>query len=136
MKQTTYSRHFVRIKPDCPVYGEIRIVHVGGRHVSSKCARVRLLDISCGGVKFASFLKLPVGRNVVLELSVEFENVKYRLQGYVAGYCNSEVQEYEYGYCFLRPEPKLRPVLIKIFNNISARQDRYIILRMSQGLQN
>ena len=136
MKKAIYSRRYVRIKPDFPVFGEIRIVRIEGRHVSSNSARVRLLDISCGGARFASVLKLPASKNVILELSIEYDDVKYRVEGYVTCYCNSGVKEYEYGYCFLRPEPRLRKVLINIFNSISARQDRYIILRMSQGLEN
>lgn len=136
MEPTTYSRRFLRIKPVAPIYGEIRIVHIGGRKVLSNRARVRLLDICAGGVRFASVLKLPADSKVILELSMELDGIRYRFEGHIVSYLNVEVREYEYGFCFAQPEMKLRKVLMKIFNSTSAMQDRYIILRMSQGKSN
>ncbi|NLK87030.1 MAG: PilZ domain-containing protein [Clostridiaceae bacterium] len=136
MKPAAYSRRFLRIKPDPPVYGEIRIVQIGRRHVLSSHARVRLLDISSGGVRFASVLKLPADSKVVLELSMEFDGRWYRYEGYVVSSLKTEVHEYEYGFCFKHPGTELRQLLLKIFEQISSKRDRYILLRMPKDRSN
>ncbi len=136
MEPTAYSRRFLRIKPDSPLWGEIRIIQIGGKHVLSNMARVRVLDIGCGGVRFASALKLPAGSNVMLELSMRSEGAEYRFGGYIVSSLNTGVCGYEYGLCFIKPDIKLRQLLLKIFGRNSARQDRYIIIRMSRGQPN
>jgi hypothetical protein len=129
LKQTAYSRRFLRIRPDVPLYGQIRIVQVRGRHVLSNQARVRLMDLGTGGVRFASVLKLPADSDVILELSMEYEGTVYRFEGYIVSSMNTEVHEYEYCFCFMHPEAGLRQLLLKIF----ARHERFIIIRMSGG---
>lgn len=132
MKPTTYSRRFLRIRPDFPLYGEIRIVRIGERQVLSNRARVRLLDISSGGVRFASVLKLPADSKVILELSMEYDGIKYRFEGHIVSSLNTEVREYEYGFCFIHPKAELRQMLLKLFSQVSQNRDRYIIIRMTR----
>ncbi len=136
MEPTTYSRHFLRIKPDYPVFGEIRVVRIAGRHVLSNQARVRLVDISSGGVGFVSVLKLPVDEKVILELSIKLDETEYRSEGYIVRSLNAGVCEYEYGFRFMQPAIKLRQPLQKIFGRLLASQDRCIIIRMSPGQSN
>jgi hypothetical protein len=133
VRPTAYSRRFLRIRPDPPIYGEIRIIRVGERHVLSNRARVRLLDISYGGARFVSVLKLPADSKVMLELTIKSDGTEYRFEGHVVSSLNTEVHEYEYGFCFIHPESRLRQLLLKIFSRISSKQDRYIVLRMPGG---
>ena len=135
MKPNTYSRRFLRIKPYMPIFGEIRLVNAGGRPVVSNWARVRLLDISSGGVRFVSVLRLPIDTTVVIELSMDIEGKRHLVKGYIVRAFNTQVNGYEYGYCFLQQEPKLKHVLIKIFNTGAFRQGRYIIFKMSHGCE-
>jgi hypothetical protein len=128
MNLKAYSRKFFRIKPESPLFGTISIVRIGDRRVFSNAARVRILDISPGGLRFVSSLKLPVDTSIILEAILKLGDSEYCLQGCIVHMVGSEVNEFEYGMKFLEPDPELRETLKKIFSRISVRQDRHIII--------
>lgn len=128
MNFKAYSRKFFRIRPESPLFGTISIVRIGGRRVFSNAARVRILDISPGGLRFVSSLKLPVDTSIILEAILKLGDSEYCLQGCIIHMIGSEVNEFEYGMKFLEPDPELRETLKKIFSRISVRQDRHIII--------
>ena len=128
MGHKTYSRKFFRIRPENPLFGTISIARIGNRRVFSNAARVRILDISPGGVRFVSSLKLPVDSSVILEAVLQLEESEYCLKGFIVHTICSEVNEYEYGMKFLEPDPQLRETLKELFNRISIRQNRHIII--------
>lgn len=128
MGSKAYSRKFFRIRPENPIFGMISIVRVENRRVFSNAARVRILDISPGGLRFVSLLKLPVDSSVILEAVLKLEDYEYCLKGCIVHSSCSEVNEYEYGMKFLEPDLQLRETLKKLFSRISVRQNRHIII--------
>ncbi|HEX2946473.1 MAG TPA: PilZ domain-containing protein [Clostridia bacterium] len=128
MEHRAYSRRFFRIRPENPLFGTISIVRIGARRVFSNAARVRILDISPGGLRFVSSLKLPVDSSVILEAALVLGGLEYCLRGCIVHVIGSEVNEYEYGLKFPEPDPELRETLKKIFSRISVRQNRHIIV--------
>jgi hypothetical protein len=127
----SYSRKYLRIGPEEPLYGTAGIVRVGARTVCTGSARVRILDISPGGLRFVSSLKLPADRQLILEIRFQLEGTNYCLQGYVTHYISSEVCEFEYGFCFSEPAAELRETLKKLFGRMLILSGRHIvILRM------
>lgn len=127
MDPTTYTRKYLRINPDIPLYGKASIVSIGVKRVYTGTARVRILDISPGGLRFISSLRLPVDFSVILELSFKLNEKNYCLQGFIIHSCSTEVCEYEYGFCFLEPDLNLRASLNELFNRMSIRLNRCIV---------
>jgi len=110
------------------LFGTVRIIEANGTPVKSNSARVRVLDISVGGMRFASKLKFPVGRKIILEMLVKIDETDFRLKGFVVHRSRIQKYGYEYGLCFIRPEQRLRGELIAIFGKSLIRHGRYFIL--------
>ena len=128
LEQRVYSRKYLRIKPDTNLFGAVRIIEANGSPVISNSAKVRILDFSVGGVRFASKLKFPVGKRAVLELLLRLDDMDYRLEGFIVHSSRTQTHGYEYGFCFRKPELGLRRKLIAIFGKLLVRQGRYILL--------
>lgn len=128
MEPKVYARKYLRITPDIPLYGMASIVQVGVRRVYTGTTRVRILDISPGGLKFVSTLRLPVDSKVILDISLKLDEMSYFLQGCVVHSSNTEVCEYEYGFRFLEPDSNLRESLKKLYTRMSVRLNRHIVI--------
>lgn len=123
-----YSRKFLRINPDQPMFGTASIVQVGSKKVHTGWARIRILNISPGGLKFVSSLRLPADDKVILQISIRFEGSDYCLQGHVVHCCSTEVGEYEYGFSFPEPDKNLHDALKKLFNRMVVMSNRHIVI--------
>lgn len=128
MAERKYARKYLRIKPDNPLYADAAIVRVGRDAVRSGTARVRVLDISPGGLKFTSVLNLPVIDSVLLELRFQLSGADYRMRGYIVYKNSLEVREYAYGFCFLEPDETLRRSLKKLFSNLQVSLEKHIVI--------
>lgn len=128
MESRTYSRKFLRIRPDTVLYGMIAIACIGSRRVCSGAARVRILDISPGGLRFVSSLRLPTDSTVIIVITLLIDGSQYCMRGYIVHGISSEVNEYVYGFRFLEPDVRLRESLKKVFNKAIIRQNRHIII--------
>jgi hypothetical protein len=128
MAERKYARKYLRIKPDLPLHADLSLIQVGFRKVKTGTARVRILDISPGGLKFISSLNLPADALILLQLDFKIEDQEFCLKGHVAHKISSEVHENEYGFCFFEPDETLRVYLKKLFNNMSIRLQRHIVI--------
>ena len=128
MAERKYARKYLRIKPDVPICAEITIVQVGQDMVKTGSARVRVVDICPGGLKFTSVLNLPVNDCVCLELHFQVSDMSFRIKGYITHKSSTEIREYEYGFCFLDPDDTLRICLKKLLNNMYVRMEKYIVI--------
>lgn len=128
MERRAFSRKYLRIKPDIPVIGTIGILHVGRRQTKSRQAKVRIIDISPGGARFATVLKFPVDPEVVLQLTVTLGGASYYMEGTIVNRSGSGDKVYEYGFCFTKPEIRLKSVLMPIFAKSVNMHNRYIIV--------
>lgn len=120
MESRIYSRKFLRIRPDAPLYGTAKIISIGNRPVSTGTACIRIKDISCGGLRFVSMLKLPVDESVILQVAVNLNEMKFCLQGFIVHCSGSKAGEFEYGFRFLKPDFNLREMLKKKYCRIFA----------------
>lgn len=128
MTGRNYSRKYLRIKPDNPICAEITIVQVGTKIVKTGVAGVNILNLSPGGLKFISRLNLPVDASVLLELHFKVVEQDFRLKGYIVYKSCVEIHEYEYGFCFFEADETLRIYLKKLFNNMSVKMERHIVI--------
>jgi hypothetical protein len=128
MTDRRYARKYLRIKPDLPMLADMSIVQIGSSKVKSGTARVRILDISPGGLRFVSSLGLPTDALVLLELDFKIADQEFRLKGCIIRKTKTEVFENEYGFCFYQPDENLRTCLKKLFNNMSVKLQRHIVI--------
>jgi hypothetical protein len=128
VEQKKYARKYLRLNPDHPMFGTASIVQVGAKRVYTGSARVRILNISPGGLRFVSSLRLPVDDRVVLEICFEIDDLDYCLKGCVAHSIGTEVSEFEYGFRFREPDQNLREALKKLFNRMYVMSNRHIVI--------
>ena len=108
----------------------VRIVWVGCRQTVSNRAEVRMIDISPGGARFVSALMFPVDSDVILQLALVLEGTQFCMEGFVVSRTVIEGNEYEYGFCFSRPENRLKSVLVPVLGRTVNRNKRHIIVIM------
>lgn len=127
MPERNYGRKYMRIRPDNPVYAGITIVCVGNSKVMTGTARVRLADLSPGGLRFVSPLSLPVDDRILIEFTFTILDHTFKLSGNIIHKNAIEVHEYEYGFCFSEADEDLLCCLKKLFNNMCVRQNKHIV---------
>lgn len=127
MSERDYGRKYMRIKPESPVYAGITIVCVGQSKVMTGTARVRLADLSPGGLRFVSPLSLPVDNRVLIEFNFTILEHSFKLMGHIVHKNTIEADEYEYGFCYSEANEDLRTCLKKLFNNMCVRLNRHIV---------
>jgi hypothetical protein len=128
VEQKKYARKYLRINPDQPMFGTASIVQVGLKRVYTGSARVRILNLSPGGLRFVSSLSLPADNRVILEICFKLDGLDYCLKGCVAYSNCTEVSEYEYGFRFLEPAENLREALKKLFGRMYVMSNRHIVI--------
>jgi len=128
MPERIYGRKYLRIKPESPVYADITIVRISGNEVSAGKARVRLTDLSPGGLRFVSQLSFPVDNRVIIEFSFTVLGYSFKLCGHIIHKTGIEVNEYEYGLCFSESDDNLKTCLKKLFNNMCIKLNRHIVI--------
>jgi hypothetical protein len=128
VEQKKYARKYLRINPDQPMFGTASIVQVGSKRVYTGSARVRILNISPGGLRLVSSLRLPADDRVVLEICFKLDGMEYCLKGCIVHSNCTEVSEYEYGFRFSEPDDNLREALKKLFSRMYVISNRHIVI--------
>ena len=101
MYPRNYARKSLRLRPSKPLYADVSIEKIGDRAVHTNIARIKVLDISSGGLRFASPLRFPVKKSVILKVMLELDLQQYVLHGFLVHSSQSETGEYVYGLCFI-----------------------------------
>jgi len=123
-----YKRKYLRIKPDFPLYGSLRIVGVGSKKVHTGTAKVRIIDISPGGLRFVSSLRFIADRRIMIEITFSIEEKEYCLTGWIVQGYNTEVNQYEYGVCFNQKDENLRESIKRLYRKIMVKMEKHIVL--------
>jgi len=123
-----YARKSLRIRPRGLLCADVCIEQIGDRAVHTNITRIRVLDISSGGLRFASPLMFPVNRSVILKVLLELDFKQYVLHGFIVHSEKTEVGEYEYGLCFAEPDEKLKEALKKMFGRMLRKVGENIIV--------
>ena len=128
MEPRIYCRKYLRTTPDIPLYGSINITQVGLKHVRTGTAKIRILDISAGGLRFVSSLKFPADCSLIIQIVFTLNQVKFCLDGHIVHVSGTEVCEYEYGLCFTEPDRNLRESVKQLFYTKLSGQNRNMII--------
>lgn len=128
MGSEIYSRKFLRIRAGKPLCGSARIVRLGDKPVRTGTALVDIPEISPGGLKFISHLRIPADPSVILQISLVLNGTAHRMEGYIVHGRKNAGYGYEYGFCFLNQDKGLRDSLIKLFSERIHKMDRCIIV--------
>lgn len=128
MLDRTYGRKYFRIKPENPIFADLAIVYIGERQVATGTARVRVTDISPGGLRFLSPLNLPADNRVILELNFKLSDQRFKMQGYIVHKAAMEDDGFQYGFCFKQTDDDLKVCIKKLFNNMLLRMNKHIII--------
>ena len=110
------------------MFATASIVQVGEKRVYTGSARIRILNLCPGGLRFVSSLRLPADNRVILEICFKLDGPEYCLKGCIVHSSCTEVNEYEYGFHFLEPVEKLREALKKLFNRMYVMSNRRIVI--------
>lgn len=128
MEYRMYTRKFLRLRTKEPLSGSARIVRFCGKSVQTGTAPVNIHDISSGGLKFTSQLRIPADPSLIIEISMVQDGTLYCMQGYIVRGGKSSKSVYEYGFCFLKQDKGLRNALIKLFSERIHKINRHIIV--------
>jgi c-di-GMP-binding flagellar brake protein YcgR len=121
-----YKRAYYRLKPRNVLYSRMTISKIGLKPVKTRHTRVRLIDVSPGGLKFTSSLKFPVSSEVVLEFSIcTIEDCLF-LQGHIVYRNEKNRGTYIYGVCFDNIDKVTHKLLVRILNSMKANMRYYI----------
>jgi hypothetical protein len=94
------KRHFFRLRLKETIEAEMSIVQIKDQRIESKETKVKVDNISAGGLKYLSDLKLPVSHEIVLEFKIALNKEPLTLIGYNVWRVDREEGDYEYGVLF------------------------------------
>jgi hypothetical protein len=101
------QRQFFRLVLDPPLCADMTIVRVNGKTLETGSARVLIVDLGAGGLRFQSTLHLPVTPHVVLELVTEVLGQPLKMIGCIVRNQALEGPLMEYGMQFTMDEEKI-----------------------------
>lgn len=106
----------------------MHVVGVGDREVKTHKAKVEILDISPGGLRFSSDLSFPIFPCILMEFYIHTCEQTICLKGYIVHRICVEKGLFKYGICFTDTGDSLHPFLLKLFNNINMKKRNFVLL--------
>ena len=122
-------RDFFRIKFKKPLGADMSIFKVGGKKVALGSTEVVVFDISAGGLRFLSDIKLPVKSDIILVFETEILDEELNLYGNVVWMKHYKDDIFEYGLEFVFDE-KHRESMLQLLNQLQ------INIRNQRGVDN
>lgn len=120
-------RAFFRLQFSPPIQAEMTIVRVKGQTTEMGTSSILIEDLSAGGLRFLSILKIPVTEHIILEFQLTLLGQVIRLLEYVV-WNKAEVEGIPaYGVRFTIDESK-HVQLTQLLNAIALRQRRKLPL--------
>lgn len=116
-------RDFYRVELEYALASEMTIVRVQGKEVNLGQAPVLILDISPGGLRFLSHLKLPSNPSILLSFSAQILGESLTINGFIVRFKkidNEAVDLYEYGVNF-QINHSSQSALYKLLNELSLK---------------
>jgi DNA-binding response OmpR family regulator len=111
------KRRYFRVKTFVPICSDMRIMQIKDKVVDTPFTKICVLDLSAGGFRFLSELKLPISSEVVLEFQTNILDNKLLLIGHVVRLDIMEEHIFEYGVEFRIDENK-KSQLIRLLNEM------------------
>ncbi|GEN32875.1 MULTISPECIES: PilZ domain-containing protein [Aneurinibacillus] len=98
-------RQFFRLPLPHPLSSDVTIIRIKENAIETGKAQVLIEDISPGGLRFVSDVRLPATPQVILEFETEIMNKTLQLPGYIVRKILRDQQGiYEYGVKFTLDE--------------------------------
>ncbi|MGD8190140.1 PilZ domain-containing protein [Brevibacillus ginsengisoli] len=120
-------RAFFRLQFSPPIQAEMTIVRVKGQTIETGNSSILIEDLSAGGLRFLSNLKIPVTEHIILEFQITLMGQSIRLLGYVVWVKPETEGIPAYGVRFTIDENK-HVQLTQLLNAIALRQRKNIPL--------
>ena len=128
MTGRSYQRKFYRFTPDRELHADISIVRVGKRDICTGAAKVNVLNLSTGGIRFTCGLVLPPDSTILYEFALEAPWEYIRAQGYIVHGKQKEPGIWEYGASFTGVDDRVRTYMSRLFRKISVQMKNCMIL--------
>lgn len=116
-------RQFFRLPLPHPLSSNVTIIQIKNNAIETGKAKVLIEDISPGGLRFISNVKLPATPQVILEFETEILNNNLQLPGYIVRKVPRDKDMYEYGVKFTL-ENNVHAKLISLLQLLSIRLRR------------
>ncbi|NME98344.1 PilZ domain-containing protein [Aneurinibacillus aneurinilyticus] len=116
-------RQFFRLPLPHPLSSNVTIIQIKNNAIETGKAKVLIEDISPGGLRFISNVKLPATPQVILEFETEILNNNLQLPGYIVRKVPRDKDMYEYGVKFTL-ENNVHAELISLLQLLSIRLRR------------
>ncbi len=113
------KRQYIRLKTE-GCFGELQIKAIGTHAISSNSRKVLVLDISPGGLRFASGLRFPANRKVRVAVLTTIMGIRFEAEGLIV-WRKSDENMYEYGVMF-EITALHRSFLIRMLNQLYLQQ--------------
>ncbi|MBS4179162.1 EAL domain-containing protein [Lederbergia citrea] len=96
MKDKQSQRKYYRINFPYPVAANMRLLAIAGQEMQLGKSSVLIEDMSIGGLRYLSTLKLPVRDDIILEFETQIMNETIQLKGHIIWKeeVNDEISEY------------------------------------------
>jgi len=98
------QRQFFRLKLDPPLCADMTIVLIRGKSLETGSTTVLIEDLSAGGLRFLSHLKMPASDQLVLQFDTELAGQKLSMYGHLVRCVPWEEIFYEYAVRFTMDE--------------------------------
>lgn len=114
-------RQFFRLELTQSLCSELEIVKIRGKSIQSSTAKVCILDIGPGGLRFLSDLQLPISNEIVLEFRFTLMDEFLKVIGMIARREDLPDGIFAYGVQFTIFED-LQNLLTRHINRLTIRQ--------------
>ncbi|WP_094548766.1 PilZ domain-containing protein [Petroclostridium xylanilyticum] len=122
------QREYFRIKMEKSLCAQMQIIQFKGKKISTKSTLVCIKDISAGGLRFLSNLKLPINSDIVLAFKTEILQKSIELPGHIVRINELHGNVYEYGVQFLFLDESARPKITALLDHFSILLHKHIPL--------
>lgn len=116
-------REFFRIEFPYNVLGHMTILEVNNRQVSLGTTQILMKNISLGGMKIISLLKLPINSNMKFMFTFTLMNELFELEGALIWKDDAKEDMFVYGVKFnFNDEDRLAPLINRISVHLKTNQ--------------
>ncbi|RNB56941.1 PilZ domain-containing protein [Brevibacillus gelatini] len=115
-----HKREYFRLKMDHPLCADMTIVLVKGKQLEIGSTKVLVEDISGGGLRFLSHLKMPASDQLVLQFETELCEVPLKMHGHVVRSQAWGERFYEYAVRFTMEEAQHQEIN-RLVNQLAIR---------------
>lgn len=120
MNDPSKMRKFYRLNFEYPIIGSFTLISVRGEPKKVGKSKILVKDISAGGIRFTSNMKLPTNIDFVIKVFISIGEISIEYPAQIIWRNQKEGKLYEYGFEFLIDE-KDREQLLRFINLLQGK---------------